>query len=370
VRATTIPDRLSRLRTLLAEQSIDALLVSQPENRAYLSGFTGSAGVLFVSAELALVATDFRYYEQLAIESPSFELVKVTSTFVDVLPELLARQPACCNGISAMKRLGFESDHVTVAEAQEWMGAAPDAEWVPTKGLVMEMRAIKDADEIQMLSEAIRLTDEALAVSVAQVWLGMTERQLAWLIESHIRTHGAPAVSFDVVVAAGPNGARPHARASDTVLPEGEPIVIDMGARLGGYCADLTRTICLGEPREPDRFWAIYNTVLRAQQAAEAAIRPGLTGQEVDAVAREMISEAGYGELFGHGLGHGVGLAVHEMPRLSRLATAPLVSGNVVTVEPGIYLSGWGGVRIEDVVLVTESGVEVLTKAPKDPIVS
>ena len=361
MRATTVSGRLSRLRASLAEQSIDALLITQPENRAYLSGFTGSAGVLFISAELAAIATDFRYYEQLSIESPCFELVKVTSTFADALPELLARQP--------VKRLGFESDHVTVADAEEWMGAVPDAQWAPTKGLVMDMRAVKDADEIRTLSEAIRLTDEALASALAQVWPGMTERNLAWLIETYIRTHGAP-VSFDIIVAAGSNGARPHARASDARLPAGEPIVIDMGARLGGYCADLTRTICLGQPREIDRFWEIYNTVLRAQQAAEAAIRPGLTGKEVDAIAREVISEAGYGDQFGHGLGHGVGLAVHEMPRLSRLATASLVAGNVVTVEPGIYLSGWGGVRIEDVVLVTENGVEVLTKAPKDPIVA
>jgi len=143
-----------------------------------------------------------------------------------------------------------------------------------------------------------------------------------------------------------------------------------MGARVGGYCADLTRTVCLDQPDDPDRFWEIYNTVLRAQQAAEAAIRPGLTGKEVDAVARDLICEAGFGEFFGHGLGHGVGLAVHEMPRLSRTAAAPLSAGNVFTVEPGIYLPGWGGVRIEDVVLVTENGVEVLTKAPKDPIVT
>jgi Xaa-Pro aminopeptidase len=353
---------LARLRALMAEQSLDALLVSQPENRAYISGFKGSAGVLFISAELALIATDFRYHEQVSIESPQFELVNVTSTFTDVLTELLARQP--------VKRLGFESDHATFADVREWMETAPQPEWVPTKGLVMDMRAVKDADEIELLRKAIQLSDEALAAALARVWQGMTERDLAWLIESYIRTHGSRAVAFELIVAAGANGARPHARASDLTLPAGEPIVIDMGAKMDGYCADLTRTVCLGQPNDPDRFWSFYNTVLRAQQAAEAAIRPGLTGKDVDAVARDLIAEAGYAELFGHALGHGVGLAVHEMPRLSRLAAAPLVPGNVVTVEPGVYVPGWGGVRIEDVVLVTEKGVEVLTKAPKDPVVS
>jgi Xaa-Pro aminopeptidase len=360
--ATAIPRRLTRLRELLAEQSIDALLVSQPENRAYLSGFTGSAGMLYVSGEQALIAVDFRYYQQVGLESPQFELVKVTTNHTDVLPELLARQP--------VKRLGFESDHAAFADVQEWMAIAPEAEWVSTKGLIMEMRAVKDAEEIGTLREAIRLTDEAFAAGLSQMSPGMTERQMAWLIESYIRSHGASAVSFDIVVASGPNGARPHARASDAVLSAGTPIVIDMGARLDGYCADLTRTVCLGQPSEPERFWEVYHTVLRAQQAAEATVRPGLTGQQVDAAARDLIAESGYGEFFGHGLGHGVGLAIHELPRLSRLAPAPLAAGNVVTVEPGIYLPGWGGVRIEDVVLVTENGVEVLTKAPKDPIVS
>jgi Xaa-Pro aminopeptidase len=360
--ATAIPARLLRLRELLTQQSLDALLVGQPENRSYLSGFSGSAGVLCIAARLALIATDFRYYEQVGIESPQFELVKVTATVADVLPELLARQE--------VRRLGFEADHVTFVDAQEWMAIAPDVEWVPTKDLVMDMRAVKDAGEVATMREAIRLTDEALAAALLQVQPGMTERDLAWLIESYIRTHGSPAVSFEIIVASGPNGARPHARASDAALPTGEPIVIDMGARLGGYCADLTRTVCLGQPNDPDRFWEIYNIVLRAQQAAEAVIRPGVTGKEVDAVARNLIAEAGFGDFFGHGLGHGVGLAVHELPRLSRLAVTPLASGNVVTVEPGIYLPGWGGVRIEDVVLVTENGVEVLTEAPKDPIVS
>jgi Xaa-Pro aminopeptidase len=353
--------RLTRLRERLAEQGVDALLVSQPENRRYLSGFTGSAGVLLITAERALIATDFRYYEQAGIEAPLFELVKVVSTFVEVLPEMLARQPVA--------RLGFEADHATFADVQAWMAAAPEVEWVPIRELVLELRSVKDAVEIDALREAIRLTDEALAVALAQARPGMTEQELAWLIESTMRTRGAPAVAFEIIVASGPNGARPHARASEAPLPAGQPIVIDMGAKVGGYCGDLTRTVCLGRPADPDRFWEVYNTVLRAQQAAEAAIHPGLTGKEIDAVARDVIAEAGFGEYFGHGLGHGVGLAVHEMPRLGRSFLAPVVAGNVVTVEPGIYLPGWGGVRIEDVVLVTENGVEVLTKAPKDPIV-
>jgi Xaa-Pro aminopeptidase len=357
----TISARLARLRERLAEQSVDALLVSQPENRRYLSGFTGSAGVLLITAERALIATDFRYWEQVGIESPLFELVKAESTFLEVLPGMLAGQP--------VTRLGFEADHATFADVQEWMAAVPEAEWVPIRGLVLELRAVKDANELDALRQAIRLTDEALAAGLAQARPGMTERELAWLIESTMRTHGAPALAFDIIVASGPNGARPHARATDAVLPAGQPIVIDMGAKVGGYCGDLTRTVCLGRPDDPDRFWEVYNAVLRAQQAAEAAVRPGLTGKEIDAVARDLIAEAGFGEFFGHGLGHGVGLAVHELPRFSRFFTAPLVAGNVVTVEPGIYLPGWGGVRIEDVVLVTENGVEVLTEAPKDPIV-
>jgi Xaa-Pro aminopeptidase len=354
--------RLDRVRSWLAEQSIDALLVNQPENRVYLSGFTGSAGMLLISADLALIATDFRYYEQVGIESPQFELEKVTSTYADILPGLIARRP--------LTRIGFEADSATYADARDWMQAVPGLDWVPTKGVVLEMRAVKDAVEIEALREAIRLTDEALGAALTRAVEGMTERQLAWLIESYIRTHGSPSVSFEIIVAAGPNGARPHARASDASLRNGEAIVIDVGARIGGYCADLTRTVCLGEPREPERFWEIYDVVLRAQQAAEAAIRPGRTGKEVDAVARDLIVEAGYGEYFGHGLGHGVGLAVHELPRLSRLATAVLVPGNVVTVEPGIYLPEWGGVRIEDVVLVTDNGVEVLSKASKDPFIA
>jgi Xaa-Pro aminopeptidase len=360
--STVISERITRLRERLAQQSIDALLVSQPENRRYLSGFTGSAGVLLITAKHALIATDFRYWGQVGIEAPLFELVKAQSTLVAALPEMLTR--------GSLSRVGFEADHATYGEVQDWMAATPALDWVAVRGLVQELRAVKDIGEIETLSRAISLTDQALAAALAQVRLGMTERELAWLIESTMHTLGAQASAFDIIVAGGPSGARPHAKASDAPLPAGQPIVIDMGAKVDGYCGDLTRTVCLGAPVDPDRFWEIYNTVLQSQQAAEAAVRPGMTGIEVDAVARDLITSAGFGEYFGHGLGHGVGLAVHELPRFSRLSPAPLVTGNVVTVEPGIYIPGWGGVRIEDVVLVTENGVEVLTKAPKDPIVA
>jgi Xaa-Pro aminopeptidase len=352
--------RLARLRVALEAQGLDALLISQPENRRYLTGFTGSAGWVLVGKDTALLATDFRYYEQVEIESPDFVLVKVKPNLVEVLPEMLGR--------AAVQRLGFEADHATYGDVQSWMAAAPDREWVPTKGLVAGLRAVKDAHELARIRAAVDLADEALSAVLPQLRPGMLERDVAWMIESYIRTHGAEAAAFDTIVAGGPNAARPHAGASDSPLLAGEPIVIDMGARLHGYCSDLTRTVCLGQPNDPERFWDVYNLVLQAQQAAEASARPGLTGKEVDEVARDVITQGGYGANFGHSLGHGVGLAVHEEPRFSQAYSARLATGSVVTVEPGIYLPGWGGVRIEDMVLLTEKGVEVLTRTPKDPI--
>jgi Xaa-Pro aminopeptidase len=363
-RATTslspIPARLTRLREVLRQQQLDAILISQPENRRYLSGFTGSSCWLLISADQALLATDFRYYDQVALESPDFALVQIKVKLADVLRGMIEEVGA--------RRVGFESDHATYDNIQEWREAIPDCEWSPTKGLVIALRGLKDASELAALRAAIALADEALAQALPQMRPGMTELEVSWIIESYMRTHGAEGVAFELIVASGPNAARPHARASNRSLEAGEPIVIDMGARLSGYCSDLTRTFCMGLPSEQERFWEVYNTVLRAQTAAEAALRPGITGQEGDAIARDLITAAGYGEAFGHGLGHGVGLAVHEEPRLSRTNLSPLAAGSLVTVEPGIYLPGWGGVRIEDVVLITDSGVEVLTRAPKEPI--
>jgi len=354
--------RLTRLRETLTIEGLDAILITQPENRRYLSGFTGSAGVLLISQDQAVLATDFRYYEQVEKQAPDFRLEKVTDKFETVLPELVHQMGA--------KRVGFESTHLTVDQHREWQKAAEGAvstsefELVPTKELVERIRAIKDEGELSKIRKAIALADEALAHIAGFIEPGLTEKQVAWELEVFMRTHGAKKVAFDIIVGSGPNGAMPHATVSERAIRASEPIVIDMGAMVDGYNSDLTRTICAGRP--DDKFKEIYNIVLEAQLTAERTIRPGIQGKQADAIARKVIEEAGYGENYGHGLGHGVGLAVHEKPGVGRLSEDVLQPGMVFTVEPGIYLPGWGGVRIEDIVVLKEDGVEVLTQASKD----
>jgi Xaa-Pro aminopeptidase len=296
-----VSPRLAAVRNLLRDLGADAYLVSHPDNRRYLSGFTGSAGALLIAVHHAFIATDFRYFEQAGLEAPGFELAKVTAQLGDVLPDLMAR--------AGVQRLAFEADHVTVADMRTWMQATNGIEWIPTQGKLIDLRAIKDEAEIALVRKAIAVGDSALAAALAGARPGMTERELAWAIETQIRTLGGESTAFELIVACGSNGARPHARATDAHLVAGEPIVIDMGATVGGYRSDLTRTVCFGPPRDAKRFWQVYNTVLKAQMAVEAALRPGMTGVEADAVARDFISDAGFGEYFGHGLGHGVGLA-------------------------------------------------------------
>jgi len=349
--------RVAKLRESLAERGLEALLISQPENRRYLSGFTGSAGWLLISAERSILATDFRYYEQVGREAPAFELAPIKTTFSKLLPDLLA-------GLG-VRRLGFESQHVTVDELDTWRQATEGVEWVPCKGLVEALRAVKEEAEVEALRRSVALTDAAFAHLMEVIRPGMTEQQAAWEIESYMRRHGASKVAFDLIVAAGPNGALPHARASDHIVQPGEPIVVDIGCVVDGYCSDMTRTVCLGEP-DP-KYVAVWELVLHAQEAAKAAIRAGVPAVEADGAARSLITEAGYGEHFGHGLGHGVGLAVHESPKASPLSEDVLQTGMSLTVEPGIYLPGEFGVRIEDLVIVREEGVETLTNTPKTP---
>lgn len=351
--------RLERLRAILAKKRLDAILVAQAENRRYLSGFTGSSAWLLISRDQALIASDFRYYEQIEQECPDFTLVKITTQFTDVLPEMV-------KGVGA-KRLGFEAATTPFAQLQKWRAATPGTRWFATYELVEQLRASKDESEIAILKEALALTDRALAYGLEQVRPGMTERELAWLLEAYMRTHGAEGVSFEPLVQAGPHSAMPHYKSGEGVIQEGQPLLIDMGAKVKGYCADLTRTVWVGSAPD-DTFRKIYDVVLRAQEEAEKAIRAGMIGKDAHALAQKVIDDAGYGPYFGHGLGHGVGLAIHEKPSAGRISEDILVPGSVITVEPGIYISGWGGVRIEDVVLVADHGVEVLTGAPKEPI--
>ncbi|HEU5316467.1 MAG TPA: aminopeptidase P family protein [Chloroflexota bacterium] len=360
-------DRLAALRRGLqrTEPRVDAVLVSEDQNRRYVSGFTGSAGQLLVTADAALLLTDFRYVEQSAWQAPDFEVVKTEGFPWPAVAEQAKRL--------GVRRLGFESEHLTVDQHTRLTAAlretAPDVALAPLTGCVEESRQVKDAEEIERLRTAVLIADRAMEAVTRRLRPGMTEKAIAWELEVEMRQHGAEALSFPIIVASGPNGAMPHHRPSDRAVREGETITIDMGCKVGGYCSDLTRTVVLGEPDAT--FWGVYDTVLRAQQTCEGRLRAGMTGKAGDALARDVIAAAGHGEHFGHGTGHGVGLAIHEQPRLTYTAAgeATVPEGAVVTVEPGIYVPGWGGVRIEDMVVVGKDRCHVLTTAHKAPII-
>ncbi len=353
--------RLEKLRSEMAAQGLDGLLITDPLNRRYLTGFTGSAGLVLVTAGRAMLAVDFRYYEQAAREAPAWEQVRVERRYYETLSEMVAD--------AGIKRLGFEADHVTVAQLEELNERLAEVELCPTKKLVLSMRAIKDEGEVAAIRAAVACADEAFAHLLRVIHPGMREVDVAWELESYMRQHGATATSFPLIVGSGPNGAMPHATTSERVIGTGEPIVIDFGAVVDGYCSDITRTICLGHA--DGRYLEVWNLVLEAQLRAEEQLRPGMTNKEADALAREALKEAGYEKEFGHGLGHGVGLAIHESPGVSPNAEELVLEpGMVFTVEPGVYLPGWGGVRIEDIVVMREDGVEVLTRAPKDPVLT
>ncbi|NJN67127.1 MAG: aminopeptidase P family protein [Chloroflexaceae bacterium] len=365
-----VSQRLTRLRSLLQERAIEAFLVTSAPNRRYLSGFRGSSGVLLITQDTATIFTDFRYRVQVTREAPRFTLREISGEHP--FPKVLA---ATVREMQ-LRAVAFEAHAVAVAQHQAMVeacheAASPDPapSLHPVEDLVAPLREVKDSNELALLRRAIAITDAAVEAVLPSLRPDQTERQAAWMLEVAMRERGAEGVAFPLIVAAGPNAAQPHAEAGDDLLGTGRPIVIDMGSRFQGYHADMTRTVVLGEP--DDRFWTIYDLVLGAQSCAVAGIRPGMSGVEADALARERIEAAGFGKEFGHGLGHGVGLDIHEGPRLRRgEPQQTLRVGNVFSVEPGIYLEGWGGVRIEDLVLLHVHGCEVLTHASKQPVVS
>jgi Xaa-Pro aminopeptidase len=356
---TGMNERLNQLRARLAEKGLDAAFITRAENRRYLSGFHGSAGTLVITAGAAVLATDFRYTEQAVAEAPDFEILRISNSLADWFPGLV-------NDLG-IKTLGFEAGEVSVdyhrrlGQALKRKGAP--VKLVPLGDLVEPLRAVKDAGELELIRRAVAIADAAFEATEAFVRPGVTERQVAWELEKRLRESGSEPLPFDIIVASGPNAALPHARPSDRVIRPGDPVVIDMGARFKGYASDLSRTICAGAP--DDVFKKVYRTVLEAQQAAAAIITAGVTGHRADGAARRVIRKAGYGEAFGHSLGHGVGLAEHELPRLGPGSHEALADGMVFTIEPGIYLSGWGGVRIEDMAVMENGRARILTSARK-----
>lgn len=374
----TLPDhkhlaRVARLRTAFAESGMSGLLISQPESRLYLSGYTArdlpprdSAGYLLVLEGTQFLLTDRRTDVQAAAEAPGFDVRTYGGTVpMSALLKDLVTSNLDGSGELNPPTLGFEADHLPYGlwhELQTTLDAV--AELKPAQGLVDHLRMVKDEGEIEDLAASLALNDAAFAHLARRVGVGRTEVEMAWELESFLRTRAGAHVAFDPITVAGPNTAMPHAVPSTRPMQTDELVLFDTGANLRGYCSDMTRTFAMGSvsPQLGD----IWKVVLEAQLTAADRIRPGMTGAEVDEIARGVIDAAGFGEYFVHGLGHGIGLEVHEPPWLTRTrGTDTLVPGMVFTIEPGIYLPGVGGVRIEDVFLLTEHGAEMLTKSPK-----
>ena len=353
--------RADKLRQVMVERELEAMLVSRSENMRYISGYTGGDGHILVTERGQWIITDSRYYEQVARQAPEFELVKMTKGFAKLLPQLVAD--------IGLKRVGFESAHVTYDQHARWAKAADGVEWVPTKKVVLELRSLKDEVELAAIRKAVAIGDQAIEHLMGVIKPGLTEKEVAWELEVYMRTHGAEALSFPIIVGSGPNGAMPHAVVSDKVIQAGEPIVIDMGCVVDSYCSDMTRTFAVGTPDDLDEYLKVWNTVLEAQTQGRDAIRAGVSGKDAHEVAKRVIVDAGYGDHYGHGLGHGVGLAIHESPGMGALSEDVLKPGAVVTVEPGIYLEGRWGVRIEDMGVVTEDGIDIYTTAEKVAVV-
>ena len=361
--AMDVAGRVERLRALFAEEVVDGLLVTCLTNVRYLTGFTGSAGVVVVSPDELVLVTDGRYREQAA------EQMAVSGVAARLEITGTEQRRIVTEALGGASRVGLEADHVTWAAqrryAGEWFTAA---DLVPTSGLVEQLRRTKDDGELARMEAAAAVADAALAELRPWLLTGPTEAEFALELDATMRRLGATKPSFETIVASGPNGARPHARPSGRRVTDGDLVVLDFGAVVDGYCSDMTRTVAVGEVTEQQR--NIYAIVLDAQLKGMSACRAGLTGKELDGVCREVITANGYGEAFGHGTGHGVGRFIHEGPKVSQRGEADVLKANMaVTIEPGIYLPGWGGVRIEDMVLVQENGCISFSHSPKELVI-
>lgn len=350
--------KLQKLRKALQEQNIEGILITNEYNRRYMTGFTGTAGVAIVSQNDAVFITDFRYTEQAAAQIKDFRIVKHEAT---ILEEIATQVKAM-----GIKLLGFEKDAVSYGTYELYKNVI-QADLVPVSGLIEKIRLIKTEQEINIIKVACEIADHAFTHIIDFIKPGKTELEVSNELEFFMRKQGATQSSFDTIVASGLRSALPHGVATDKVIEKGDFVTLDYGALYNGYISDMTRTVAVGEPSA--KLVDMYNAVLASQLLALEKVGPGLTGIQADAIARDYLTEKGYGEAFGHSLGHGIGLEVHEGPGLSMRSETVLEPGMAVTIEPGVYLPGIGGLRIEDDILITETGNELLTHSSKELII-
>ena len=358
---TIFQERLTAVRHKLAAWGVDGILIISPTNRRWLSGFTGSNAQLLVTTDKALLATDFRYFTQVSREAPDFTLFKHERTVADT-QAFLAEAGAA--------RVGVEAQHVTLAQMKE-LNEVENVTWVPLPETLEPLRLVKTAVEIEAIQKAAAITDGVMGLVSQIARVGMTELEAAWELEKAMREAGAEALAFDVIVASGPNSALPHHHPSSRKLQPGDALIIDMGAQVAGYKSDLTRSFYLGAKASVSYF-ELYQLVLRAQTAVFQNAKPGMSLKAVDALARDIIHGAGHADHFGHGLGHGLGLDIHEDPFLSSRADEEdtLEVGMIVTIEPGCYIPDRGGIRLEDLALMTKDGLVSLSHCPKQPTIT
>tara|TARA_Y100000817_G_C16841858_1_gene538383 strand:- start:837 stop:1904 length:1068 start_codon:yes stop_codon:yes gene_type:complete len=348
-------NRINSLRKALTKTDIDTAFISSKDNIRYYSGFTGTLAFLLITESKSIIITDSRYIVRAQEECPDYEIYQLKSG--DNWIENSTNQ-------IKSKVIGFEGNIVSFNMINQLKERSNNnLIWKDFSEQISKERVIKSESEVEKIEEAISISDRAFNTVSKKIKDGMTEKEIAWEIEKEMRILGADSISFDTIVASGINGAKPHHSPTDKNISNGEAITIDMGAKCNGYCSDLTRTIFIGEPN--DEFKKIYNIVLRSQLISIETAKGGMTGEEIDKISRDIISDEGFGENFGHSLGHGVGLEIHENPGVGPNSKNEILSGMVYTIEPGIYIDGWGGIRIEDMVLMTDNGNRLLSHAEK-----
>ena len=351
--------RIEQVRNTFKDHKIDAFLITSSTNRRYMTGFTGTAGIALITENEALFITDFRYVDQASEQCEGYTIVKHEGAIAEAISAELRRL--------GVKRLAFEQEHVTFINYRLFQEKFEGIELVPVSGVIEKIRMIKDEEEISLIRQAVAIVDHTYEHILKFVKPGMREIDVANELEFHMRKQGASGSSFSIIVASGYRSAFPHGVASEKIIEQGDFVTLDFGAIYKGYISDMTRTFAMGEPN--DKLKEIYDVCLQAQLLGVEQIKAGITGKQADAICRDYISSKGYGEYFGHSTGHAIGLDVHEAPGLSIKTEVVLEPGMVVTVEPGIYLPGIGGVRIEDDIVITATGNEILTQSNKELLI-